>query len=92
MESPKGNRSADNPARPDRPDRPTAILCYGGNRPARPLAFDLDTVARFRRFLRLAATPTGRAELRSEPEWASYLDLDTLSRYVESREGGPAGG
>jgi hypothetical protein len=90
MESPQSNRSTDNQARPD---RPTAILCYGGNRPPRPLAFDLDAIDRFRAFLRLSATTDGRALLRSDPQWAGYLRLDTLSRYVDAREQGePAGG
>jgi hypothetical protein len=77
MENPKGNRT----------DQPTAILCYGGGR-AQPLAFDLDAVARFRAFLRLAATPDGREILRSDPEWAGYMRLDTLARFVDHQEAG----
>jgi hypothetical protein len=77
------------PGAPPAADRPTAILCSRGRRVT---AFDLDQVARFRRFLRLAATPEGRTTLRSDPEWAAYLRLDTLDRYVESREGEQAGG
>jgi hypothetical protein len=79
----------------NRPDRPTAILCYGGNRPARPLAFDLDAVARFRMFLRLSATEAGRAQLRTDPAWAGYMRLDTLSRFLDhqaAQEGGEASG
>lgn len=89
MENPKSNRSADNPARPD---RPTVILCYRGNRPARPLAFELDAVDRFRAFLRLSATTDGRALLRSDPQWAGYLRLDTLDRYLTHQEESGAGG
>jgi hypothetical protein len=66
----------------NRPDRPAAILCGRG----RLTAFDLDTVARFRQFLRLAATPEGRATLRSDPAWAGYVRLDTLDRYLTHQE------
>jgi hypothetical protein len=71
----------------NRPDRPTAILCWrGGRPPASVLAFDLDAMDRFRAFLRLSATPDGRALLRSDPEWAGYLRLDTLSRFLDHQD------
>jgi hypothetical protein len=71
----------------------TVILCVRGGRPV--TAFDLDQAARFRQFLSLAATPTGRAELRADPAWRAYLGIDTLRRYLDhqdQRESEQAGG